>query len=65
MGKTKSLDRRPDDRWFDSTTPTAGDFEFGTVAIPLTLLCQCLSDMTLKALVPSINYGVYARGSKR
>ena len=42
------------DRTFPTgSTPTAGDFEFGTLAIPLTLLCQCLSDETLKA-VPSI-----------
>ena len=32
------------------STPTAGDFEFGTLAIPLTLLCQSLSDETLKAV---------------
>ena len=32
--------------------PTAGDFVFGTLAIPLTLLCQCLSDETLKAVGP-------------
>ena len=43
------------DRTIDGSTPTAGDFEFGTLAIPLTLLCQCLSDETLKKpLVPSI-----------
>ena len=29
-----------------------GDFEFGTLAIPLTLLFQCLSDETLKAVGP-------------
>ena len=34
------------------STPTVGDFEFGTLAIPLTLLCQCLSDETLKAVGP-------------
>ena len=34
------------------STPTAGDFEFRTLAIPLTLLCQCLSDETLKAVGP-------------
>ena len=44
------------------STPTAGDFEFGTFAIPLTLLCQCLSDETRKAVGPLS--GVYARGSK-
>ena len=33
-------------------SPTAGDFEFETLAIPLTLLCQCLSDETLKAVGP-------------
>ena len=46
------------------STPTAGDFEFGTLAIPLTLLCQCLSDETLKNRW-SLLSGVYARGSKR
>ena len=35
------------DRTIDGSTPTAGDFEFGTLANPLTLLCQCLSDETL------------------
>ena len=38
------------------STPTAGDFEFGTLAIPLTLLCQCLSDETLKAVGPFYIY---------
>ena len=52
------------DRTIDGSTPTAGDFEFGTLAIPLTLLCQCLSDETLKAVAWSLLYGVYARGSK-
>ena len=42
------------DRTIDGSTPTAGDFSFGTLAIPLTLLCQCLSDETLKAVGPSI-----------
>ena len=40
------------DRTIDGSTPTAGDFEFGTLAIPLTLLCQCFSDDTLKAVGP-------------
>ena len=40
------------DRTIDASTPTAGDFAFGTLAIPLTLLCQCLSDETLKAVGP-------------
>ena len=40
------------DRTVDGSTPTAGDFKFGTLAIPLTLLCQCLSDETLKAVGP-------------
>ena len=40
------------DRTIDGSTPTAGDFEFGTLAIPLTLLCQFLSDETLKAVGP-------------
>ena len=45
MGKSR-------DRTIDGSTPTAGDFEFGTLAIPLTLLCQCLSDETLKSVGP-------------
>ena len=37
------------------STPTAGDFEFGTLAIPLInppLPAQCLSDETPKAVGP-------------
>ena len=34
-------------------TPTAvKTFRFGTLAIPFTPLCQCLSDDTLKAVGP-------------
>ena len=40
------------DRTIDGSTATAGDFAFGTLAILLTLLCQCLSDETLKAVGP-------------
>ena len=48
------------DRTVDGSTPTAGNFElrnFGnsvnpSLPIPLTLLCQCLSDETLKAVGP-------------
>ena len=40
------------DRTIDGSTPTAGHFAFGTLAIPLTLLCQCISDETLKAVGP-------------
>ena len=49
---TPSLRASIGDRTIDGSTPTAGDFEFGTLAIPLTLLCQCLSDETLKAVGP-------------
>ena len=36
------------DRTFDGSSPTSvKTFRFGTLAIPLTLLCQCLSDETL------------------
>ena len=38
-----------------------GQLRFGTLAIPFTPLCQCLSEETLKAVLS----GVYARGSKR
>ena len=30
--------------------PLRATLRFGTLAIPLTLLCQCLSDETLKAV---------------
>ena len=41
------------DRTFDGSSPTAvKTFRFGTLAIPFTLLCQCLSDETLKAVGP-------------
>ena len=36
---------------------------FGTLAIPFTPLCQCLSEETLKAVGHFLS-GVYARGSK-
>ena len=32
--------------------PLRATLRFGTLAIPLTLLCQCLSDETLKAVGP-------------
>ena len=41
-----------------------GKLRFGTLAIPFTPLCQCLSEETLKAVDP-LESGVYARGSKR
>ena len=43
--------------------PLRKTFRFGTLAIPFTPLCQCLSEETLKAVGPFL-YGVYARGSK-
>ena len=39
-----------------------GQLRFGTLAIPFTPPCQCLSEETLKIRLLS---GVYARGSKR
>ena len=41
-----------------------GKLRFGTLAIPFTPLCQCLSEETLKSRRPLLS-GVYARGSKR
>ena len=41
-----------------------GKLCFGTLAIPFTPLCQCLSEETLKAVGPLELSGVYARGSK-
>ena len=51
-------------RTIDGSTPTAGDFAFGTLslAIPLTLLCQCLSDETVKAVGPFYLYVVSMPG---
>ena len=42
-----------------------GKLRFGTLAIPFTPLCQCLSEETLKAVGPFYLTSVYARGSKR
>ena len=42
-----------------------GKLRFGTLAIPFTPLCQCLSEETLKAVGPLVLSGIYARGSKR
>ena len=35
-----------------SSPTSVKTFRFGTLAIPFTLLCQCLSDETLKAVGP-------------
>ena len=41
------------DRTFDGSSPTSvKPFLFGTLAIPLTPACQCLSDETVKAVGP-------------
>ena len=41
------------DRAVDGSSPTSvKTFLFGTLAIPFTPLCQCLSDETLKAVGP-------------
>ena len=41
------------DRMVDGSSPTAvKTFRFGTLVIPFTPLCQCLSDETLKAVGP-------------
>ena len=44
------------DQTVDGSSPTSvKTFRFGTLAIPFTPLCQCLSDETVKAVVvPSI-----------
>ena len=34
------------------SNPTAEKLRFGTLAIPLTPLCQCLSEETLKSVSP-------------
>ena len=41
-----------DDRKLMVRLPLRATLRFGTLAIPLTLLCQCLSDETLKAVGP-------------
>ena len=54
------------DRTVDGSSPTSvKTFLFGTLAIPFTPLCQCLSDETVKAVGTFYLHGVYARGSKR
>ena len=41
------------DRSVDGSSPTSvNTFLFGTLAIPFTPLCQCLSDETLNAVGP-------------
>ena len=41
------------DRTVDGSSPTSvKTFLFGTLAIPFTPLCQCLSDETVKAVGP-------------
>ena len=42
------------DRTFDGSSPTSvkKTFLFGTLAIPFTPLCQCLSDETVKTVGP-------------
>ena len=41
------------DRTVDGSTPTSvKTFLFGTLAIPFTPLCQCLSDETVKTVGP-------------
>ena len=64
------------ERWLDWRPGGPGlvrtplrQLRFGTLAIPFTPLCQCLSEEIIKAAGPfylvSISTGVYARGSKR
>ena len=38
--------------------PLQSTFSFGTLAIPFTPLCQCLSEETLKAVGPFYRSGV-------
>ena len=41
------------DRTVDGSSPTSvKTFLFGTLAIPFTPICQCLSDETVKAVGP-------------
>ena len=47
----RALDWRPDGPGFESI-PLRNTFRFGTLAIPFTPLCQCLSEETLKAVGP-------------
>ena len=50
------------DRTLDGSSPTSvNTFLFGTLAIPFTPLCQCLSDETVKSR-GSLLSGVYATG---
>ena len=57
------------DRTVDGSSPTSvKTFLFGTLTIPFTPLCQCISDETVQAVSTSrwsLLSGVYARGSKR
>ena len=42
----------------DGSSPTSvKTFLFGTLAIPFTTLCQCLSDETVKAVGPCLGQG--------
>ena len=55
------LERRTGDRTVEGSNPTAD----GTLAIPFTPLCQCLSEETLKAVGPFYLVSIcQARGSK-
>ena len=45
----RALDWRPGGPGFESHS---GQLRFGTLAIPFTPLCQCLSEETLKAVGP-------------
>ena len=42
------LERCTGDRTFQGSNPIAKKFRFGTLAIPFSPLCQCLSEETLK-----------------
>ena len=47
-----AVDWRPDGQWFESRCGKNFSLRFGTLAIPFTPPCQCLSDETLKAVGP-------------
>ena len=46
------VDWRPDGQWFESRCGKNCSLRVGTLAIPFTPPCQCLSDETLKAVGP-------------
>ena len=58
----RALDWRSGGPGFESRC--AQQLRFGTLAIPFTPLCKCLSEETLKSCRSLLISGAYARGSK-